>query len=343
MTTLAKIDANRRNGALSNGPKTMEGRIIVTRNAIKHGIFAAVPVIPGECPMAWDEHRVGVVASLTPVGLLEVNLTERVALLLWRLQRVARYEVEMATAVIEALDVPPLPPVEEEEESDYISDATAKKTRDEQLRDLRREMRSAREQLTRIVPARDYLGLLLAEGSSKSISAAVARTIFRSAFTLVVSFKRREDPPHFGTESFWKSLGMSETEPQSVDRTADFIQRGLAHYGTFIGQTPDGMVIAVRTELDEDIEELTRTVRRLEAEIAAIVRLLDGRNARHKAMNLMPKNGRDERIAKYERHLHTLLTSTLHELERLQARREGEPVAAPIVADVNVTIDSGEG
>jgi len=51
------------------------------------------------------------------------------------------------------------------------------------------------------------------------------------------------------------------------------------------------------------------------------------------------RDGREERIAKYERHLHSLLTSTLHELERLQARREGEPVPPPVVADVNVTVD----
>ena len=52
-------------------------------------------------------------------------------------------------------------------------------------------------------------------------------------------------------------------------------------------------------------------------------------------------DGRDERVAKYERHLHTLLTSTLHELERLQARRGGEAVPPPVVADVNLTVDAG--
>jgi hypothetical protein len=72
-----------------------------------------------------------------------------------------------------------------------------------------------------------------------------------------------------------------------------------------------------------------------------MARLLDGRTARKQAARLLPADGRDERIAKYERHLHNLLTSTLHELERLQARREGEAVPPSAVADVNVTIDSG--
>jgi hypothetical protein len=59
--------------------------------------------------------------------------------------------------------------------------------------------------------------------------------------------------------------------------------------------------------------------------------------------NSCPATGRDERIAEYERHLHNLLTSTLHELERLQACREGEPVPPPAVADVNVTLNTGSG
>jgi hypothetical protein len=53
--------------------------------------------------------------------------------------------------------------------------------------------------------------------------------------------------------------------------------------------------------------------------------------------------GCDERIARYERHLHTLLTSTLHELESLQARPDGKAVTPPIVADLNVTVDARTG
>lgn len=44
MTTLAKIQANRRNVALSTGPRTAEGKVVVARNATTHGIFAAVTV-----------------------------------------------------------------------------------------------------------------------------------------------------------------------------------------------------------------------------------------------------------------------------------------------------------
>ncbi|WP_162669651.1 hypothetical protein [Gemmata massiliana] len=51
-------------------------------------------------------------------------------------------------------------------------------------------------------------------------------------------------------------------------------------------------------------------------------------------------DGHDERIAKYERHLHGLLTSTLRELERLQARREGANVPPPVAAEVSVVLNT---
>jgi hypothetical protein len=71
--------------------------------------------------------------------------------------------------------------------------------------------------------------------------------------------------------------------------------------------------------------------------------VLDGRATQKRAAKLLPGDGRDERIAKYQRHLHSLLTSTLHELERLQARRGGEAVPPPAVADVNVTVEAAPG
>src|SRR5215208_2068118 len=128
MTTLAKVEANRRNAELSTGPRTTEGKVIVARNATTHGIYSNVPVVPGECPEEWEAHRAGVVASLTPVGLLEVNLAERAALLLWRLQRLARYEAETITVAMEVAEVPALPPPK-----DPIP-PPQQKTRDEQLR-----------------------------------------------------------------------------------------------------------------------------------------------------------------------------------------------------------------
>jgi hypothetical protein len=52
----------------------------------------------------WDEHRDGVLESLSPEGHLEEVLAERVALLSWRLHRVTRYETEAITLYQERVE-----------------------------------------------------------------------------------------------------------------------------------------------------------------------------------------------------------------------------------------------
>ncbi len=83
------------------------------------------------------------------------------------------------------------------------------------------------------------------------------------------------------------------------------------------------VVEGVRADLEAWADERPRTVQCLERESAAVVRLLDGGSARKQSAKLFSGDGQDKQIAKYERHLHSLLTSTLHEPKRLQARRVG--------------------
>ena len=51
------------------GPKTKAGKAIVSRNAVKHGITSASPVIPGmESDEEWQAYRSGIIESLEPEG-----------------------------------------------------------------------------------------------------------------------------------------------------------------------------------------------------------------------------------------------------------------------------------
>jgi hypothetical protein len=78
----------------NSGPKTVAGRAAVSQNARTHGIFSREPVVPGvESLEEWEGHREGIISSLAPVGTLEETLAERAARLLWRLARVARFEM----------------------------------------------------------------------------------------------------------------------------------------------------------------------------------------------------------------------------------------------------------
>jgi hypothetical protein len=177
MTTLAKIEANRRNAQLPTGPRTPEGKLIMGRNSTSHGIFAAVPVIPGECPEEWEAHRAGVVASLAPVGLLEVNLAERAGLLLWRLQRLARYEVETVANDLEELERPPLPPPQDQ--YSHLIPPSKQKTRQEQLRDLRKELRTARQELAEVLPACNFF-VDVGNAGNEVVPFAVVETILEA-------------------------------------------------------------------------------------------------------------------------------------------------------------------
>ena len=98
MTSVRQITANQGNAQRSTGPKTVAGKDRVARNAVTHGILAQSPVLEGvESREAWEAHLAGIEDSLTPIGTLEVLLVERVALQLWRLGRVARYENQVVT------------------------------------------------------------------------------------------------------------------------------------------------------------------------------------------------------------------------------------------------------
>lgn len=339
MTTLAKIEANQRNAQHSTGPRTAGGKALVARNATTHGIFSAVPVLPGEDAEVWEAHRRGVVDSLAPVGLLEVNLAERAALLLWRLQRLARYEAETVAAAMEDVNVPALTPAED----DFDSPSPRKdQRRGDQLKGIRRELRNAQQELAEVAPARDYFRSPPELESRAPLPFEVAESIFVAALRCAEAAEElRSDPPAFEDRAFLRKLGLSRTAPKAVSWTPELIERGLAVYAAYTKESPQRFREAVRFEVEDWAEELERKLRRLGAEADAVAQLLDSGTARKRAAKLLPGDGRDQRIAKYERHLHNLFTSTLHELERLQARRGGETVAPPAVADVNVSTDAG--
>ena len=77
---------------MSTGPVTIEGKAVVSRNALRHGLRAQSIVIPSESQSDWDDHAEAVVSSYAPETPLEHALAVRVAELIWRLRRVSRAE-----------------------------------------------------------------------------------------------------------------------------------------------------------------------------------------------------------------------------------------------------------
>lgn len=61
-------------------------------NPVKHGVFAT-PALPGE-EEAWDDHRARIVSALLKpaAGYTERAMAHRIALILWRLDRIIAWE-----------------------------------------------------------------------------------------------------------------------------------------------------------------------------------------------------------------------------------------------------------
>lgn len=74
------------------GPVSKEGKEIVSRNAISHGLNSTRVLLPGESKRKWTAHLTALHADLKPVGHLELMLTDEIALLLWRKLRLNQYE-----------------------------------------------------------------------------------------------------------------------------------------------------------------------------------------------------------------------------------------------------------
>ena len=101
MSTKAQTKANRQNAQKSTGPKTDEGKAVVSKNAVKHGLFAAEAVITGENPADYELYHDQFLAELAPVGMVESMLAERIISLAWRLQRADRMQNQVIEDMIE--------------------------------------------------------------------------------------------------------------------------------------------------------------------------------------------------------------------------------------------------
>jgi hypothetical protein len=101
MPTTAQIMANRNNSQKSTGPRTTEGKAVVSQNAVKHGLFAAEAVISGENPADYEAYHDQFLAELAPVGMTESVLAERVVSLSWRLRRAERMQNQSIEEFIE--------------------------------------------------------------------------------------------------------------------------------------------------------------------------------------------------------------------------------------------------
>ena len=90
VTSSKRVEANTKNAARSTGPRSAAGKDRSRFNAVKHGMAARLPVLPGEDPEAFRAHRDAWTAELQPRGQVERQLVDRAVHVSWQLQRVNR-------------------------------------------------------------------------------------------------------------------------------------------------------------------------------------------------------------------------------------------------------------
>jgi hypothetical protein len=95
MTTEAQIKANQENAKKSTGPTTIEGKQRSSMNAITHGIFANIPLLPGENEEQFKILREDLIKTYQPIDTMEMHLVQRIYLGLIRQKRLQEAEAAL--------------------------------------------------------------------------------------------------------------------------------------------------------------------------------------------------------------------------------------------------------
>jgi hypothetical protein len=306
MTSTKQIEANRRNSKASTGPVTENGKAVVAQNAIKHGLRSeAVVVVPEiEDAKQWEAHLAAILHSLHPVGYFETVLAERIAAQSWRLARAVRYETLMIQ--------------------------TSQEKVEEDLNELRRMFRNSR----------------LGETHPGDI-----RGILRDALATQRAYKKLSDLEDDAPVKPEHAAGIVHAAFDAAECDLDVKLPGipddmdlyeLAELDRFTAKQVRACVAAVAEAVKIDYHVLAEEIRdniRLQVIQARMRAEENDRDVtRTRRERILPVGSSNhEKLQRYETTLERSLHRNLHELQRLQARREGGNVLSPIALDVDVS------
>ena len=95
MTSIQRLEANRRNALRSTGPRTDEGKQRSRLNAIRHGLTAETVVGSVEDAEDYKAFQAAVIADYDVQTTVARELVLRLASLLWRLRRANAIEADL--------------------------------------------------------------------------------------------------------------------------------------------------------------------------------------------------------------------------------------------------------
>jgi hypothetical protein len=334
MSTLAKVEASRTNGKLSKGPKTANGKAVAKLNAVSHGLRSLSPVLPGERPKEWADHRAGIIAALAPVGTLEAELAERVALLLWRLRRVVRYETAVTTARIDQA----VGEVRGEKDDDPLELALRPRHNPRTHARVQQELSNAYGDMIRCGVTGELVRQLVTQPPDHPINGSAAFRTMREIGAYTPNGD--EEYTDIADHEFLAQIGVPAEWRDEAEWwggwNVGIVRAGVRIIAADAGVTEAWLLERAEKESDRGAAVGRGKATQLENELATtkLMNAADERAAR--ARSSLPAGDVVDKVTRYESHLNKQLTQTLHTLERLRAIRDGNPPAPPLALDVTV-------
>jgi hypothetical protein len=300
----APQDAQIDQSSTAGGPKTREGKEVVRWNATRHGISSPKPVVPGlETREAWESHLEGIMENLSPVGHLEVTLTERVALLSWRLHRVTRFETEAIVISQETIED------DIHDRDRFLSVMKHKGFESTHPEDIRFEAKNYKQ-------VQSALRRFPSLGADKTLKGADASSIVWGVLMEAKKAAHAEiDDEALDLPGVPEDAAIEELPAMKVAEVRGCVEAIAAHASL----DPDELLEAATYEAGYQARHAAHKKEEVEQEISRKVR-----------ERILPDDKTLEKISRYEAHLSRQLYHALHELENLQKYRttgEGVPLA----------------
>ncbi len=330
--------ANKKNASKSTGPKTEEGKSISSKNALTHGLRAQQIVIEGESQEEFDDFRELLIDHLSPDGPLEMLLVDRIAASSWRLRRTGHLEAQIFDEMRNSLAA-----VRNKNSKDLFM---VPLNNDDTVFSYRSRFSSFQEARSAWDATED--GIACAEGclsddpsghssfyrflkdnriSDTDILEPRPGDIVEAISNLK---KKHENQPELfyklsELEETYKSIAKHQFVHISALRLYLLDIRGLIH-------TSNELTDEYGPVLDEAIEDISS----IEMDINQQLRPNLGQavSCDFKGSDVLT------RFIRYESQIQRGLFKAIHELNRLQASRQGRRTIAPIAIDIDVSSGS---
>ena len=325
-----KLAANRRNARRSTGPRTLSGKLSSRMNAVRHGILSSAVVVRGlRIQEQEDEFRAlrdQCWECLAPVGRIEEMLVDKIVTAWWRSRRALIAETG---EIIKNVDGGRQHRTNREPLSPWIfmnptHDASVEMMKSSAGLEYRRHiLETVREAVKRDGELTDKT-LDWVQQRFMNQPNAMTRALEEYRATYLGNASAVALRAKAGTSTVDPGASLSEGASSSAIATVD--------------ETADREVLSAE---EVKLRHQTAVDRYVEATLCWQAEL----NAEHKerddkqepagqAADVLPSAEVLEKIMRYEGSLDRQLYRAMNQLERLQRRRDGEEVGAPLMMDV---------